>query len=170
MKPRGKKRHLSKQRGFLFLMKALSVLLASLVLVVWVLQSPCPTPLCGVSGVRGWLRACRADWPRCGLSVWAGTRQKRRLVPMAAAPCIAMATHLFPPFPHSCQGRAPALLASTQAQKNPSPNKTPFHWSLSPQATALSLMTVKAFTLSWTEYSLEKSLPCYCSPVFEEAL
>lgn len=36
---------------------------------------------------------------------------------MAAARCIATATHLFPPFPTPCQGRAPALPESTQVQE-----------------------------------------------------
>lgn len=85
---------------------------------------------------------------------------------MAAAPCIAMATHLFPPFPHSCQGRAPALLASTQAQEKFKPQQNTF--ALVPRCPGhsplfndcKSLYSVMDRTFSYKEFALLLQ-PCF---------
>lgn len=85
---------------------------------------------------------------------------------MAAAPCIAMATHLFPPFPRSCHGRAPAFLASTQAQEKSKSQQNTFslvHLSLghSPLFNdCKSLYSVMDRTFSYKESALLLQ-PCF---------
>lgn len=82
------------------------------------------------------------------------------LCPWQLLPALPWQHICFLHFPIPAKGEPQPFWHQHKPRKNPSLNKTPFHWSLSLQAAVLSSMSVKAFTLSWTEHSLTKSLPC----------
>lgn len=172
MKLRGKKKTFKLKKGFLLLVKALSVLLAALVLVggrgslaggVGAAVTPSHHAVWGHWGQRVAVGLTVPDvGSQCGLE----RGRKGGLCPWQLLPALPWQHICFLHFSIPAKGEPQPFWCQHKPRKNPSPNKTPFHWSLSPQAAALSSMTVKAFTLSWTEHSLTKRVCLAAAALF----